>query len=119
MMAGDRTALQLLSRNLKKLRGLVGLSQLKLAEKCNLSTNFISELEGEKAWVSAETLDRLASALGVQLHSLFAPDDLLPTDTELSLQRCLTILERHSEQALSEVRAELARVSGTGSTAMS
>ena len=110
-MARDSSS-HLLAHNLKRLRGLVGLSQAKLAERCDLSTNFISELEGKKVWVSSETLDRIAAALGVQTHSLFLPSDTQASEAEEVLLRCLQIFETRSKETIAEVRAEVAKATG-------
>lgn len=106
-MARDASS-TLLAFNLKRLRGIAGLSQAKLAEKADLSTNFISELEGEKVWVSAATLDRIASALGVKPHSFFLPAGSEPTGTDELLLKCLRIFEESSDKAIAEIRAKLA-----------
>jgi len=69
----------LLADNIKKFRAKRGWSQLKLSEKLDISTNFLSEIENGKGWVSPLTLVKLASALDVEVFELFKPDD---TDTK-------------------------------------
>lgn len=110
-MAESSSSQKLLGHNLKRMRTILQLSQLKLAEKCDLSTNFVSELEGGKAWVSAETLDRIASTLGVSPHVLFQP--LAPQESpnvDEILLRCIRILENSSSQAMTEIHKELQRL---------
>ena len=46
-----------------------GLSQEKLAEKCNLARNYIGNIERAEKRVSLETLARVARALGVKIES--------------------------------------------------
>jgi len=63
------------SSNIKFLRNKKGFSQAKLAEKVDISSNFVSELETGKGWVSPQTLVSLAGALEVEVHSLFKVED--------------------------------------------
>jgi ribosome-binding protein aMBF1 (putative translation factor) len=45
----------ILSNNIKRCRLKRNLSQLVLAEKLNISTNFLSDIERCKAWISPNT----------------------------------------------------------------
>jgi transcriptional regulator with XRE-family HTH domain len=65
----------ILSANLKKLRGHRQWSQMDLAEKAFLSTNFVSDIERGLKWPYPETLQNLAAAFGVAVYELFKPDD--------------------------------------------
>ena len=65
----------LLAENIKKYRARRGWSQLKLSEKLDISTNFLSEIENGKGWVSPLTLVKLGAALDVEVFELFKPDD--------------------------------------------
>jgi transcriptional regulator with XRE-family HTH domain len=49
------------------------LSQEKLAECTDLSTQTISDIEGCRTWVSDKTLLKLAKALKVDIFQLLAP----------------------------------------------
>jgi len=64
-----------LSENIRRLRNRREWSQMKLAEKLGISTNFLSDIENCKVWVSSSTLAKLASALDVQVYELFKPED--------------------------------------------
>ena len=110
-MGSSSNSQNLLGQNLKRLRASLKLSQLKLAERCELSTNFISELEGGKAWVSAETLDRIAATLCVAPHVLFQP--LAPPESpnvDEVLSRCIIILENSGSRAITEIQKELQKL---------
>ncbi|MCL2804381.1 MAG: helix-turn-helix domain-containing protein [Treponema sp.] len=48
-----------------------------LAEKLEISTNFLSDIERCKAWVSPDTLVKLAAALNIEPYELLKPDALL------------------------------------------
>jgi transcriptional regulator with XRE-family HTH domain len=62
-------------RHLRELRKKKGLSQRKLAEKAGLNYKHLQRIEG-KDWPGMQlgTVDRLASALGVEAWELLHPD---------------------------------------------
>ena len=61
----------LLSKNLKRLRGIAKLSQVNLAAEADLTHNFINDIESGKKWVSAETLEKLSVALKAEPYQFF------------------------------------------------
>ena len=61
----------ILGRNLKKYRNLRDLSQMEVAEKADISMNFLSEIERGKKWPYPETLQNLATALNLEVFELF------------------------------------------------
>jgi transcriptional regulator with XRE-family HTH domain len=63
----------ILSDNLKKLRNRREWSQMELAERANISTNFLSEIERGLKWPYPGTLQNLAGALDVEVFELFQP----------------------------------------------
>jgi transcriptional regulator with XRE-family HTH domain len=83
----DRQIRFILGANLKKLRGRREWSQLELAEKANISMNFLSEIERELKWPYPETLQNLAKALGVDVYELFKPEGKASPDIEEYLNR--------------------------------
>ena len=60
--------------NLRKFRGCREWSQMELAEKADISMNFLSEIERGNKWPSPENLQSLADALGVEVYELFRPE---------------------------------------------
>jgi transcriptional regulator with XRE-family HTH domain len=64
----------ILSNNIKRCRARDNMSQMALAEKLDISTNFLSDIERCKAWVSPLTLVKLAAALNIEPYELFRPD---------------------------------------------
>jgi transcriptional regulator with XRE-family HTH domain len=70
----------LLSANIKRFRSRRGWSQAKLAEKLDISTNFLSDIETQKGWVSPLTLVKLAAALNIEVYELFKPDNAVSGD---------------------------------------
>ena len=69
-----------MSANIKRFRSRRGWSQAKLAEKLDISTNFLSDIETKKGWVSPLTLVKLAAALDIEVYELFKPDNAVSGD---------------------------------------
>ena len=86
----------ILSNNIKRCRIRDNLSQMALAEKLEISTNFLSDIERCKAWISPETLVRLAAALNIEPYELFKADSLL-TDKEKD------VLQQYAEDNMKAV----------------
>jgi transcriptional regulator with XRE-family HTH domain len=62
-----------LSINIKKQRKILGLTQEKLAEVTNLSSQTINDIEGCRMWVSDKTILKLAKVLHIDAYQLFKP----------------------------------------------
>jgi len=77
----------ILSSNIKRCRLKNNLSQLALAEKLDISTNYLSDIERCKAWVSPNTLVKLASTLNIEPYELFMSEALL-SDDERDILKC-------------------------------
>ena len=86
----------ILGNNIKRCRLKNNLSQLALAEKVDISTNFLSDIERCKAWVSPNTLVKLASVLDIEPYELFKADAHL-SDTEK------TILQHYVDENIKAV----------------
>ena len=71
-----------LSLNIKKQRKILGLTQEKLAEAANLSSQTINDIEGCRMWVSDKTILKLAHVLHVDAYSLFRPITPQKTSTQ-------------------------------------
>jgi transcriptional regulator with XRE-family HTH domain len=72
---------RILSVNLKRFRKRYALAQAELAEKADISTNFLSDIETCKKWPFPETLVNLSKALNIEVYELFLPKENLPKDT--------------------------------------
>jgi transcriptional regulator with XRE-family HTH domain len=69
----------LLGQAVKRLRGWNKWTQEFLAEKLEISANFLSNIENGKAWVSPKTISKLALIFNVEPHELFMPEyDISP-----------------------------------------
>lgn len=64
---------KIFSANLKAARVRAGLSQMKLAEKANLSVGYIFDLESGRRWGTLETFCKLAAALDIHAYELLLP----------------------------------------------
>jgi len=62
-----------LSINIKKQRKILGLTQEKLAEAADLSSQTINDIEGCRMWVSDKTILKLAKILHMDAYQLFEP----------------------------------------------
>jgi transcriptional regulator with XRE-family HTH domain len=72
---------ELLAENVKLARKRMGISQMRLAELCDLSTGYIGEIELGKKFPSAENLERLSEALGLRPYQLiYEPEEWLIYD---------------------------------------
>ena len=61
----------ILAYNLKENRKKCGLSQAKLAEKANITTQYLAMIEVSRKFPTPEMLDRLAGALEIETFKLF------------------------------------------------
>lgn len=61
----------LIGRRIKYLRRLKNLTQAQLAEKADLSLNYISQIETGVAAPTVKTLQTIATALNVELKEFF------------------------------------------------
>lgn len=79
----------ILSRNIKRFRNRLGLSQLHLALELGISTTFLSDIETGKKWVSAQTLTSLAKALKIEIFELFKPEQNIRDDVSAAVAKYL------------------------------
>ena len=61
--------------NLKKARTKAGLTQAAVAEKCFLSTYYITEIETGRRFPSIDTLQKLCEALDIRPYMLFLSEE--------------------------------------------
>ena len=65
---------KILSRNIRRLRGDMGLSQEKLAYKCGLHRTYVGAVERGERNITLSSLELLASALDVDVPNLLSKD---------------------------------------------
>ena len=100
----DKELRGIFSANIKRHRQSRNLSQADLAERLDISVNFLCNIENGNRWISPQTLVKFASALGVEPYELFKPTDALPFDMSLILNKCLDEAVVAVTQTLDQIR---------------
>jgi len=62
--------------NIKRYREYRKWTQAQLAEKLNISINFLSDIENGKKWISPASMVKFASVLNIEPFELFKPADI-------------------------------------------
>jgi transcriptional regulator with XRE-family HTH domain len=72
-LTGDRsmTIQDIFIANLKEYRKLRSLSQMRLAEKCGSSQQYIAQIELGKQFPSVDMIEKIALALDIKSYALF------------------------------------------------
>jgi transcriptional regulator with XRE-family HTH domain len=94
----------ILSGNIKRYRHSRNLSQADLAEKLDISVNFLCNIENGNRWISPQTLVKFASALNIEPYEMFKPTEVLPPDIPLILNKCLDEAVIAVTQTLNQIR---------------
>jgi transcriptional regulator with XRE-family HTH domain len=89
MDRNEKDCRTILSRNIKRFRNRIGLSQLHLALELGISTTFLSDIETGKKWVSAQTLSKIAKTLKIEVYELFKPEKNIRDDVTAAIARHL------------------------------
>lgn len=66
---------KVLGVNVKYYRFLIGYTQEQLAEKCELSPRYISDIENYNGNISIDTLSRIANVLKIESYLLIKPQE--------------------------------------------
>jgi len=89
--------------NIKRYRDLRKWTQAQLAEKLDISVNFVSDVENGKKWISVATMVKLASILNIEPYELFKPADIpQPGVSEL--------FDRYNDEVVQTVNDSLKQV---------
>jgi transcriptional regulator with XRE-family HTH domain len=83
----ERELLKILSTNIKLHRDLFRWTQAQLAEKIDISINFLSDIETGKKWASPNTMVKLADAFSIEVYELLKPSYLLPGNATSLIQK--------------------------------
>jgi len=83
----ERELLKVLGNNIKLYRGRYNWTQAELAEKINISINFLSDIETGKKWASPITLVKLAHVFNIEVYELLKPADILPDNTNIFMEK--------------------------------
>jgi transcriptional regulator with XRE-family HTH domain len=96
----ERDLLSIFSMNIRQYRARLKWSQAELADRVNISINFLSDIETGKKWASPRTMVKFADIFHIATYELLKPKNILPDDTT-------NILEKYTEdvyQAIDAVR---------------
>ncbi|MDR1108263.1 MAG: helix-turn-helix transcriptional regulator [Spirochaetaceae bacterium] len=88
----------ILARNIKENRRKRGLTQAKLAEKADITTQYIAMIEVSRKFPTPEMLERIAKALEIETYQLFSAD---PT-VEAALERLYRTVAQDIERVVAE-----------------
>lgn len=79
---------KILSKNLRTYRNNLGLSQMDLAAKAGIATNFLNDIENGKKWISSATLAKISTALDIEPYKLFLEIEFNSNSNKLINQFC-------------------------------
>ena len=94
---------QLLARNIKKYRKVLGISQMALADKVGCSTTLIGNIEINRRFPSADNINRIANALGVKVADLFSETEPESMKIMASKKELKTRLEHLMKKVVNEL----------------
>jgi len=91
---------EILAQNMKMYRQKLGITQSELAEKADISTNFIGMIEQKRKFPAPEILDRIAEALKVETNELFTVSNSPYNELKLLHEEILADLDRSIGEAV-------------------
>jgi len=89
--------------NIKRYREYRKWTQAQLAEKLDISTNFLSDIENGKKWISPATMVKFASILNIEPYELFKPADAAPPDVS-------TLFSRYNKEVVQAISNSLQQI---------
>jgi transcriptional regulator with XRE-family HTH domain len=96
----ERELLGVFSANIRQYRTRMKWSQAELAEKADISINFLSDIETGKKWASPVTMVKFASIFNTEVYELLKPLNILPDNYS-------NIIDKYTEdiyEAIEEMR---------------
>jgi len=91
---------EIVAKNMRENRQRLRMTQAELAEKADISTNFVAMIELKHKFPSPEILDRIAAALDVETPVLFAAPESNEATVEKLRRAILGDLDRAIENAV-------------------
>jgi transcriptional regulator with XRE-family HTH domain len=98
---------EIFAENLKKTRRKKGLTQEKLAEKANMSLQYLALLELARKFPSGEMLERLANALDIETYELLAVASSAKNELELLRNDIICEVKTLNESLAKNITAEV------------
>jgi transcriptional regulator with XRE-family HTH domain len=93
----------LLAKNVRAARKRLGISQMKLAEKIDMSAGYMNDVERSRRWVGAKTLARLAGVLHLKPYQFFLEDEDPATDVHVMLTEIVSELRRAVDLEIEQI----------------
>jgi transcriptional regulator with XRE-family HTH domain len=100
---------EILAQNIKIHRQRLGITQPELAERANISTNFIGMIEQKRKFPTPEILDRIAAALEIETAELFITSASPQAELKKLHKEILSDLDRAIGEAVGKAFKELQR----------
>jgi transcriptional regulator with XRE-family HTH domain len=94
---------ELLAKNIKEARKKLGISQMELAKRADLSAGHMNDIEACRRWVSAPTLATLAHELHLKPYQLLLEDSDESMDKFNLLTELLSKLLQSVESEINQV----------------
>jgi len=91
---------EILAQNLKENRRRLGITQPELAERANMSTQYLAMIEIARKFPTADILDKLAAALKINPNELFSVAVSPERAMDQLQQKILDNMDRAIEHAL-------------------
>ncbi|MDR0302979.1 MAG: helix-turn-helix domain-containing protein [Treponema sp.] len=91
---------EILAQNMKIHRQKLRLTQPELAERANISSNFIGIIEQKRKFPSPEMLERIAAALEIETFELFATSASPQAELKKLHKEILADLDRAISEAV-------------------
>ena len=91
---------EILAQNIKTHRQRLGITQPELAERANISTNFIGMIEQKRKFPGPEMLERIATALEIEISELLTTSASPQGELEKLHKEILNDLDRAIGEAI-------------------
>ena len=104
MYITERELLRLFSNNIKGYRVRHNWSQAELAERVNISVNFLSDIENSRKWASPITMVKFSKVFGIDVYELLKPAKGLPDDSGALLSVYTNDIQKIVSQVIEEVQ---------------
>jgi len=91
---------EILAQNMKMYRQKLGMTQSELAEKADISTNFVGIIEQKRKFPAPEVLDSIAKALNIETNELFMVSNSPDNELKLLHKEILANLDRSIGEAV-------------------
>jgi len=100
----ERELLKLFSKNIRDYRARHSWSQAELAERINVSVNFLSDIENSRKWASPITMVKFSKVFGVEVYELLKPANDLPDASGALLSAYTEDIQKIVSQVIGEVQ---------------